>query len=93
MSACMWIYLGHIEDDLAIEERLTWRFNPNLKEDEFDTLVTKSQEYIFAVYWVLQAITTVGYGDYAGANGNEYLFTLLLEFTGVAFFSAMTYKM
>ena len=37
----------------------------------------------------------MGYGDYAGAPGNtnEYLFTLLLEFTGVAFFSAMTYKM
>ena len=50
---------------------------------------------MFALYWVLQAVTTVGYGDYAGAPGNtnEYLFTLLLEFTGVAFFSAMTYKM
>ena len=93
MSACMWIFLGHWDDHLPLEDRHTWRFNQAFGADFAG--YHDYQEYVFAVYWVLEAITTVGYGDYAGAAGNtnEYLFTLLLEFTGVAFFSAMTYKM
>lgn len=50
---------------------------------------------MFAFYWVLQSVSTVGYGDYTAAAGNtdEYLFTLFLEFTGIVFFSALTFKM
>lgn len=33
MSACIWIYLGHYEDDLPIEDRNTWRFNPDFGSD------------------------------------------------------------
>ena len=87
MSACMWIYLGHIEDDLPLPERDTWRYN----EDFLN--YTGFQEYVFSFYWVLESITTVGYGDYTGVNTDEYLFSLVLEFTGVTFFSLMTFKM
>ena len=41
---------------------------------------------------MLQSITTVGYGDYTGVNTDEYLFSLVLEFTGLTFFSIMTFK-
>ena len=41
---------------------------------------------------MLTTITTVGYGDYTGVNTDEYLFTLVLEFTGVTFFSLMLFK-
>ena len=33
MSACVWIYLGHIEDYLPEEERHTWRFNQDFGSD------------------------------------------------------------
>ena len=49
--------------------------------------------FIFACYWVLESITTVGYGDYAGKNEYEYLATLLFEMAGVAIFSILTAKM
>lgn len=33
MSACVWIYLGHYEDDLPVEDRHTWRFNGDFGSD------------------------------------------------------------
>ena len=87
MSACMWIYLGHIKDALPIAERDTWRYN----EDFLD--YNGFQEYVFSFYWVLESITTVGYGDYTGVNTDEYLFSLVLEFIGITFFSLLTFKM
>ena len=86
MSACAWIYLGHIQDDFPLFERNTWRYNKDFADWD------KFQEYVFCFYWVLESITTVGYGDYTGVNTNEYLFTLMLEFIGITFFSIMSFK-
>ena len=33
MSACTWIFLGHIEDHLPENERHTWRFNSGFGSD------------------------------------------------------------
>ena len=46
--------------------------------------------YIFSIYWVFTVITTVGYGDFAGGNETEWLFTILLEFLGLAFVAIVT---
>lgn len=46
-----------------------------------------SSIYIFAFYWIFEVITTVGYGDYSGKTQNEYIFSILLEFLGLTFFS------
>lgn len=43
--------------------------------------------YVFSVYWVCTVVTTVGYGDYAGGTTLELLYTILLEFLGLAVFS------
>ena len=51
------------------------------------------QVYVFSLYWVFQSITTVGYGDYTGNRSIEYMFTMVLEFLGVTFFSIMTARM
>ena len=81
---------------MSIEDRHTWLFNGfgdkrnNINIAEFNGW----QEYVLAIYWTLTVITSVGYGDYAGAYGNtsEYIFSIILEFTGMGVFSAMLYK-
>jgi hypothetical protein len=52
----------------------------------FEGQATHSK-YIFALYWIFEVITTVGYGDYTGATSNEYIFSIILEFIGLTFFS------
>lgn len=47
----------------------------------------KHTQYIFAFYWIFEVITTVGYGDYSGATSEEYIFSIILEFMGLTFFS------
>jgi hypothetical protein len=44
-------------------------------------------QYIFAFYWIFEVITTVGYGDYTGKTSHEYLFSIILQFIGLIFFS------
>lgn len=44
-------------------------------------------QYIFAFYWIFEVITTVGYGDFVGATPPEYIFSIILEFMGLTFFS------
>jgi len=36
---------------------------------------------------VFEVFATVGYGDVTGKTKNEYLFSVLLEFMGMTFFS------
>ena len=43
--------------------------------------------YIFAFYWIFEVITTVGYGDYYGTTSYEYIFSIIIEFMGLTFFS------
>ena len=54
--------------------------------NDFETKPIKTV-YIFAFYWIFEVITTVGYGDYSGATQNEYIFSIILEFLGLTFFS------
>jgi len=63
---------------LPPEERKSWVYQ---SRDDGNTFNDKDsrQLYIFAVYWILETITTVGYGDYTGGTRNEYLFTMVLE--------------
>ena len=35
-------------------------------------------------------LTTVGYGDYAGTNSTEFIFSIVLEFCGLSFFAILT---
>jgi hypothetical protein len=51
------------------------------KENDFTSI------YIAAVYFILQTLTTVGYGDLCGTTQNEHIFSMILEFIGLSFFS------
>jgi hypothetical protein len=44
---------------------------------------------VFAYYWIWEVITTVGYGDFVGTTETEMIFSVILEFAGLAFFSIL----
>jgi hypothetical protein len=44
---------------------------------------------VFGLYWILEVITTVGYGDYTGGTKVEYLISIILEIFGVMCFSLL----
>jgi hypothetical protein len=43
--------------------------------------------YITSFYWVVTTLTTIGYGDFKGFTIDEYIYTMFVEFAGIAFFS------
>lgn len=53
--------------------------------DKQEELSSEYATYVFALYWIFETFTTVGYGDYAGGNSTEYLYTLLFEFIGFCY--------
>jgi hypothetical protein len=79
MLACVWCLLGLSDQDLPPEQRKSWVYKMN-SDGTYDFDENNSRQiYIFAVYWILETLTTVGYGDYTGNCRNEYLFTMVLE--------------
>ena len=44
-------------------------------------------QYIWALYWTVQTLSTVGYGDVGVGNDSELVFTIAWMFFGVAFYS------
>jgi hypothetical protein len=74
LLACLWILIG-FSLDYSWLDLATLRTSPN------------PDIYISALYWVVTTLTTVGYGDIKGAVYQEYLFTMAVEFLGIAFFA------
>lgn len=98
ICACLWLYLGkqmdcrdtvlnakYIEDQIAKNSTCTssWTF----QDDGYFDQKPYHTQYIFAFYWIFEVITTVGYGDYSGKTSAEYVFSIILEFLGLTFFS------
>ena len=88
IAACIWLWLGslspcdNVDSILADEECIkSWKF-----ENNFDNKPIVTQ-YIFSIYWIFEVITTVGYGDFTGKTPYEYVFSIILEFLGLSFFS------
>ncbi|CDW76539.1 cation channel family protein [Stylonychia lemnae] len=79
MLACTWCLLGLSDQYLPPEQRESWVYIQNSNGDYDFNEKNSQQIYIFAVYWILETLTTVGYGDYVGTTRNEYLFTMVLE--------------
>lgn len=49
-------------------------------ESDFDV-------YIASLYFIVQTMTTVGYGDISSTNGSEFVFNIVLKLAGVVLFS------
>lgn len=82
--ACIWLRLGqysckhHLENTDCTDGWI---------EVQGMTDAPDSTVYIFALYWIFEVITTVGYGDYSGSTTQELIFSMFLEFAGLTFFS------
>lgn len=76
-AACMWILLGG-RDPVG---GTTWLFANNMPPKVGNARVLWSTGF----YWVFEVIATAGYGDFSYSSNAEYLFAILLEFTGVTF--------
>jgi len=89
ISACIWLYFGSLDscmgaDGVEVTDEYcikSWRYETGFDQKSMTT------QYIFAFYWIFEVITTVGYGDYTGKTSIEYLFSIVLEFIGLTFFS------
>ena len=83
LLACFWQLIG-----LSLQSSINTGWivmsveNGYLRED-----FLRRDIYISSVYWVITTLTTVGYGDFKGYTYQEYLFTMGVEFIGIAFFS------
>jgi hypothetical protein len=101
VMGCIWLALGGLYP-CKIDESLTFNtdgeaddYMDNRKSDctpswIYDNDFEKKSyhtQYIFAFYWIFEVITTVGYGDYSGKTSEEYIFSIILEFLGLTFFS------
>jgi len=70
-----WAYVNDFDkmDDITKDDGV----NDRLKSD--------GAMYIFALYWIFETFTTVGYGDYAGNMSREFIVTMFFQFIGFCF--------
>lgn len=73
--ACFWCFLGFLDRNMPPYLRNSWVYHKGFDFNPNDSL----QIYVFAVYWILQTLTTVGYGDYYGNTRDEYLYSMVVE--------------
>jgi K+-transporting ATPase A subunit len=77
MMACMWYLIASFEEF----DYTSWVFAINLQDKE------NSYQYLVSVYWAIQTITTVGYGDVTPISLSEKVAALLWMIIGVGFYS------
>lgn len=87
--ACLWIIIGYSDPNGWVNS-----FIKNERASTGDMTINSydlAQDiYVNAFYFMLQTITTVGYGDVNGSTTIEYLYSMLVEFVGLTFFSFLT---
>lgn len=89
MMACMWIHIGRQDEDAWVSQFVgdQRKIQDNAELIDFDFVV---EIYANAFYFILTTITTVGYGDITGNTTLELLFSMIVEFVGLTFFSFLT---
>jgi hypothetical protein len=75
--ACIWVILGGRDE----EGQSTWLFRNNMDDKDEDPYGI----WVSALYWILQTIATVGYGEFSYSSLPEYWFAVFIEFAAVMF--------
>ena len=88
LMACIWIAIGTldggwVEGFVSTQAEVT--NNPEVTKYTYMWEI-----YANAFYFILTTITTVGYGDLGGSTTYELLFSMVVEFVGLTFFSFLT---
>ena len=76
LFACVW-YLNAINGDYLNN----WVYRNHLNQ------ASNFEKYLSSLYWVVQTVITVGYGDIGAYSSSEQIISIMAMFTGVAFFS------
>jgi hypothetical protein len=85
LYVCFWIYLG--DKYLLNDLNDPWLIKNSADFGDYN----EYQIYIFAFYWIMETISTVGYGDYTGGTRAEYIFSMLVEFSGLSLCSVLMF--
>ena len=87
LFACFW-YLSAKFNDFDPD---TWVARKGLLGiSDFDELYTVTvQKYVESLYWALQVLTTIGYGDFGAGTTSEYILNLVWMFLGVAYYQVV----
>jgi potassium channel len=80
---CFWLIMARFVQD---DNEGSWAKSTMTPDQLYGDHYTK---YVIALYWTLQTITTVGYGDTPIINNYERMFAQLIMLVGVILFSAV----
>lgn len=77
INGCIWYFIARVDD--ASPEN--WVFRYGLLDSTLPDL------YLFSIYFVMQTISTIGFGDIVPVTIYERIYTLFLMFIGIGFYS------
>lgn len=83
VASCIWLIQARVHNDKAGDFENTWieNFQKDFKmHDDF-------HEFVISLYWTIQTITTVGYGDVGLENDFERMAAAFVMVSGVILFS------
>lgn len=77
LMACLYFLVGTFED----EDEFNWIVFNGIQDD------VAPYQYLVSVYWALQTLTTVGYGDVQTRSAYERMAAIIWMIIGVGFYS------
>lgn len=77
LSACFYYFTARISDF----DESTWVSRLDLLDSNI------YQKYVTSLYWSIQTLTTVGYGDVSAVTITEKIIAILWMIVGVGFYS------
>lgn len=84
LLGCFWFYVAAL---VGLDPEITTWVSSYDDGSALDA--SPSTQYLYAVYWALTTLTTVGYGDITPTNNPERLYSLLALLIGALVFATM----
>lgn len=87
---CLWILIATYNYDKTMPEGERWSNENNWIFVNDHDVEGHLVLYIQSFYFMVETITTVGYGDYSASNVAENIYLIVIMFAGVISFSYAT---